>query len=128
TMGCTRCHDHKYDPLPTADYYSLYGILYSTAYAEPGAGNARFQRFFTYRDPKTFDREDYKTFQAQLKPVADAIQAVRKLPGTYDDLVPQLEARRMHLYEHAPKLGESAYAVTEGEIQNVKIQHYGDPK
>ncbi len=27
TVQCARCHDHKYDPLPTADYYSLYGIL-----------------------------------------------------------------------------------------------------
>lgn len=27
TLACSRCHDHKFDPLPTADYYSLYGIL-----------------------------------------------------------------------------------------------------
>ena len=27
TLACARCHDHKFDPLPTADYYSLYGIL-----------------------------------------------------------------------------------------------------
>ena len=27
TVSCARCHDHKYDPIPTADYYSLYGIL-----------------------------------------------------------------------------------------------------
>ena len=30
TMGCCRCHDHKFDPLPTADYYSLAAILKST--------------------------------------------------------------------------------------------------
>jgi hypothetical protein len=27
TVACARCHDHKYDPVPTADYYSLYGVL-----------------------------------------------------------------------------------------------------
>ena len=30
TISCARCHDHKFDALPTADYYSLYGILAST--------------------------------------------------------------------------------------------------
>ena len=27
TVGCARCHDHKFDPIPTADYYALYGVL-----------------------------------------------------------------------------------------------------
>jgi mono/diheme cytochrome c family protein len=27
TVTCARCHDHKYDPIPTRDYYSLYGVL-----------------------------------------------------------------------------------------------------
>lgn len=27
TVACARCHDHKFDPIPTADYYSLYNIL-----------------------------------------------------------------------------------------------------
>jgi len=30
TVACARCHDHKYDPVPTADYYSLYGIFDSS--------------------------------------------------------------------------------------------------
>jgi hypothetical protein len=30
TIGCARCHDHKFDPIPTADYYALAGILRST--------------------------------------------------------------------------------------------------
>ena len=30
TIGCARCHDHKFDPIPTADYYSLAGIFFST--------------------------------------------------------------------------------------------------
>ena len=30
TVSCARCHDHKFDPIPTADYYSLYGVLANT--------------------------------------------------------------------------------------------------
>ena len=34
TVSCARCHDHKYDPIPTADYYALYGVFASSE--EPG--------------------------------------------------------------------------------------------
>ncbi len=30
TVACARCHDHKYDPIPTADYYALAGVFAST--------------------------------------------------------------------------------------------------
>ncbi len=30
TIGCARCHDHKFDPIPTRDYYALAGILRSS--------------------------------------------------------------------------------------------------
>ncbi|MEP7362414.1 MAG: PSD1 and planctomycete cytochrome C domain-containing protein [Acidobacteriota bacterium] len=30
TVSCARCHDHKIDPIPTEDYYALYGILNSS--------------------------------------------------------------------------------------------------
>jgi mono/diheme cytochrome c family protein len=30
TVGCARCHDHKFDPIPMADYYSLYGVFASS--------------------------------------------------------------------------------------------------
>src|SRR5207248_11328120 len=29
TVACARCHDHKFDPIPTKDYYSLYGVFAS---------------------------------------------------------------------------------------------------
>ena len=41
TVGCARCHDHKYDPIPTRDYYALAGVFLNTEYHEyplaPGA-------------------------------------------------------------------------------------------
>lgn len=30
TVSCARCHDHKFDPIPTDDYYSLYGVFMNT--------------------------------------------------------------------------------------------------
>ena len=30
TVACARCHDHKYDPIPTRDFYSLQGVFQST--------------------------------------------------------------------------------------------------
>ena len=34
TVSCARCHDHKYDPIPTIDYYSLAGIFNGRGYRE----------------------------------------------------------------------------------------------
>jgi hypothetical protein len=36
TVSCARCHDHKSDPIPTADYYSLFGVFASSE--EPAEG------------------------------------------------------------------------------------------
>jgi hypothetical protein len=35
TVSCARCHDHKYDPIPTRDYYGLYGVFASSHEPEP---------------------------------------------------------------------------------------------
>ena len=45
TVGCARCHDHKFDPIPTTDYYALAGIFTSTERlngyaARRGGGNS----------------------------------------------------------------------------------------
>jgi hypothetical protein len=43
TVACARCHDHKFDPIPTKDYYALYGILKSSRYQQAHAdAPARF--------------------------------------------------------------------------------------
>ena len=40
SIGCARCHDHPYEPLPTEDFYSLAGIFASTHTAKPGVSNS----------------------------------------------------------------------------------------
>lgn len=50
TVACARCHDHKYDPIPTRDYYSLYGIFANCRervlpIAEPAVGDKAFEAF-----------------------------------------------------------------------------------
>jgi mono/diheme cytochrome c family protein len=37
SLGCARCHDHKFDPVSMTDYYGLYGIFDSSRYAFPGS-------------------------------------------------------------------------------------------
>lgn len=34
TVACARCHDHKFDPIPTKDYYGLAGVFASSEYKE----------------------------------------------------------------------------------------------
>ncbi|MDZ4861625.1 MAG: DUF1553 domain-containing protein [Candidatus Hydrogenedentes bacterium] len=52
TVNCARCHDHKFDPIPTADYYSLYGIFRSTQapddlpiIEQPNTGSIEYQEY-----------------------------------------------------------------------------------
>ena len=45
TVGCARCHDHKFDPIPQRDYYALAGIFRSTkSYRELGHVSQWFDR------------------------------------------------------------------------------------
>ena len=41
TVTCARCHDHKFDPIPTRDYYSLHGVFASST--EPHVPPLRFR-------------------------------------------------------------------------------------
>ena len=126
TVACARCHDHKFDPIPTADYYGIYGVLASTHFATTGTEEVRYQRGLIYRDPKVVDSQEYKDFEEQLKPIADSIHAVIQLPY-FDDILPMLQARRMALFQNAPHF-ETAYAVSEDKPHNEHVQHYGSKK
>ena len=61
TLACARCHDHKFDPVPTADYYALAGIFHSTkttSYDGPGVWSQISHAILpvTPADQTAFDR------------------------------------------------------------------------
>jgi len=47
TVGCARCHDHKFDPISMQDYYGLYGYFESTQYPHAGTESGRQRKNFT---------------------------------------------------------------------------------
>jgi hypothetical protein len=53
TIACARCHDHKFDPIPTTDYYAMAGIFRSTqtlSGVSPGEKHADDQHLLTLED------------------------------------------------------------------------------
>jgi len=46
SIGCARCHDHKFDPIPTRDYYGLAGYFSSTQYPHAGTEQGRARKNF----------------------------------------------------------------------------------
>ncbi len=46
SIGCARCHDHKFDPISTEDYYGLYGYFASTQYPHAGTEQGRARKNF----------------------------------------------------------------------------------
>ncbi len=65
TVSCARCHDHKFDPIPTQDYYSLAGVFQNTKLADLPLG--------TRDEVKRFEE-----YQRQVKKLDDAVSgAVR---------------------------------------------------
>ncbi len=63
TVGCAKCHDHKYDPIPTKDYYSLRGVFKSSEVREyPLASEAEVNAYKAIQkqiEEKKFEIEDF---------------------------------------------------------------------
>ena len=142
SVQCARCHDHKFDPIPTADYYRLYGILDSSVFPHPGAEHLPYRSDFVYRVGKdeakrvmaAYSREltawndrerekfrEYQSFQNMLITTPGRSREV-----VWDELQ-ELRAERAVFARTEPPL-ETAYAVTEGTPVDSAIHLAGDPK
>src|SRR6185369_9168992 len=79
TVACARCHEHKFDPIPTEDYYSLYGVF----------ANSAERTAPLLRDvPKTKEYEDYR---AELKKRTEKLESTFK--AKRDDMVDRLRKK-----------------------------------
>jgi len=58
TAACARCHDHKFEPVPTADYYSLYGVFASIDKPHPLA-EQKLPELASY-EPGRAERAEYE--------------------------------------------------------------------
>jgi mono/diheme cytochrome c family protein len=68
TVSCARCHDHKYDPIPTEDYYSLYGVFASS----------RVPLRLPTVEEKPAETSAYAQFHRALAENEEAVTALRK--------------------------------------------------
>jgi len=112
TISCARCHDHKFDPIPTADYYAMAGIFRSTqilsGYAGRKGGNNK----------DLLDRRLLATLEptsngASQVAKADDAQAARRKEKRTQELTAQLQQARTELRGlvqevRGPKAGKNA--------------------
>jgi len=75
TLGCARCHDHKFDPIPTSDYYAMAGILHGSV----GIDHANVSRWI--ENPLPLPAEEQQRFDvwsAELKQINAEIAAINE--------------------------------------------------
>ncbi len=70
SLGCARCHDHKFDPVSMPDYYALYGIFDSTRYAFPGSEQKQKHRAMTPLLPPEESQPRWREFEARVAALA----------------------------------------------------------
>ncbi len=84
TVSCARCHDHKFDPVPTRDYYGLYGVFANSVEPRvpplivPAAQHAQFEAYLKELQSRSNQLDEYlRTQHAALT------AAVRTRAGDY---------------------------------------------
>ena len=75
TLGCARCHDHKFDPIPTADYYALAGILKSTKTMEYMGVVATWHEYTLLPEE---EQQRVAEIDKQLKALDDRLNKLKK--------------------------------------------------
>ncbi|MDG2206371.1 MAG: PSD1 and planctomycete cytochrome C domain-containing protein [Pirellulales bacterium] len=139
SLGCARCHDHKFDPVPTSDYYALYGIFDSSVFPHAGAEHKQRRADFVYRLETEELNKILGPHRAQLSPVLaeidelrDQRKNVRERPDKKEEF-DRLNDEIKSLWGKYTKIARSfpevdiAYAVSEGNPHEAQVQRQGDP-
>jgi cytochrome c553 len=109
TVACARCHDHKFDPITTADYYALAGVMANTQLAErpltPDA-DAGQEALTTVR----LELLDATLRLGTAKEMRGAAGKRRREPTPLDKQIKELEAREAALKEKEKGLPGGAIA------------------
>ncbi len=79
TLGCARCHDHKFDPIPTTDYYALAGIFLSTESMGKGSAANGVTSFATTQLTGT-NSDEIAQLKESLNSLKKEIARLKKLP------------------------------------------------
>ncbi len=133
TVGCARCHDHKYDPIAFRDYWALDGIMASTVYREYPLAPEATVKAYREHDKKVKALEDsIKEFldkqSIQLSEML-AWKTSRYLLATWKSLQdPDLSRDRLAQAEGLdPQLLEAWFAyLTSEERQHPYLQAWDD--
>ncbi len=130
TLACARCHDHKFDPIPTADYYGLYGIFKSTNYAHAGTEIYPHTYGFTALNPA--DAAKLKEVETQLSGLDNRIEDIKAGRIKFKDADEKRKAEqddqangRKWAAEY-PYL-QKVYSVSDGKAADAKILVRGEP-
>jgi mono/diheme cytochrome c family protein len=83
TLGCARCHDHKYDPVSQRGYYRLFAYFNNVAEWGLGPNNGNSPPFVTVPDdwPRLDRTKDVKIEPAPFELVTSQVSVVRPKPG-----------------------------------------------
>jgi hypothetical protein len=118
TINCSRCHDHKFDPLSQHDYYALYGFFSSTRYPRPGIELDKVQRDFVPLVPvaETAAYEQERSLQlahlnATVSSAADAKGAAEKQLAEAQKIADEAE-RKAAVAEKTKEVKELAQKLT----------------
>lgn len=89
TVACARCHNHKFDPIPTKDYYSLYGVFASSNESSPIISPKPIAEPYQAWQKKLNDAEGQErdTVMAQVGKLRERAKAGEALPKPILDIL-----------------------------------------
>ncbi|MEX0819397.1 MAG: DUF1553 domain-containing protein [Pirellulaceae bacterium] len=106
TLGCCRCHDHKFDPIPTQDYYALAGIFRSTRTLE-----GESQQYVS-----TWPRRDLPAKPEHVAAVEEHEAQTNALNKQLASAKKQLDAAEKSLQEVASGINSQVYDDPDAEV------------